>query len=71
MKNKKNKSESNLENIRELVNDCIFTNNIELIVELIHHLQTEYVEIAQVATLGEYQPEWTHHQTMTYITFET
>jgi hypothetical protein len=71
MKNKKNKSETNVEYIRELVNDCIFTNNIELIVELLHNLQVEYVEIAQVATLGEYKADWTHQQTINYITYET
>jgi len=63
--------EERLENIRELISDCIFTNNIEIIVQLVYRLELEYKDIAKLATMGEYTNEWTHIDTMNYITYET
>lgn len=65
-----NKEDNNLDDIRELVNDCIFTNNIEILVHLIHRLQHEYVEIARLATMDEYKKHWTHHEVLNHITYE-
>jgi hypothetical protein len=60
-----------IELIRDLILECISTNNLEVIVELIHKLEIEYNEIANLATLGEYDVSWGHLKTIDYITKET
>lgn len=63
--------EKRIESINNLVTDCIFSNNIEILCQLIFRLEKEYQEIAYVSTFGEYTTEWTHHKTLNYITYET
>ena len=48
----------NLDSLREVVNECISTNNIEFLIQLLHKLQTEYNEIAKLSTLGSYKESW-------------
>jgi hypothetical protein len=69
--NKKNKSESTREDIAKLVNECIVTNGEAVLAELIYRLEKEYVEIALLATMGEYKSSWTHVEVMNHITFHT
>lgn len=64
-------STNRLELIRDLVADCVISNNEEVLVQLIYTLETEYKEIAKLSTFGEYSDSWTHNQVMDYITFET
>jgi len=42
-----------------------------IIVQLIYRLETEYREIASLASLGEYQETWTHKKLLDYVTYET
>lgn len=60
-----------LELIRDLVADCLVSNNEEVIIQLIYTLETEYKEIAKLSTYGEYSDSWTHKQVLDYITYET
>jgi flagellar biosynthesis/type III secretory pathway ATPase len=60
----------NLDSLREVVNDCINTNNTEFLIQLLHRLQTEYNEIAKLSTLGNYREGWSHKKVLDYITKE-
>lgn len=60
----------NLDSLREVINECINTNNIEFLVQLLHNLQTEYNEIAELSTFGEYKKSWSHKKVLDYITKE-
>jgi hypothetical protein len=57
--------------IRDLISECLSTNNQEILVNLIYRLELEYNEIAKLATLGEYDVSWGHLKTIDYITKET
>jgi hypothetical protein len=57
--------------IRDLISECLSTNNQEILVNLIYRLELEYNEIANLATLGEYDISWGHLKTIDYITKET
>jgi hypothetical protein len=57
--------------IRDLISECLSTNNQEILVNLIYRLELEYNEIANLATLGEYNVSWGHLKTIDYITKET
>jgi hypothetical protein len=67
---KRRKKTDNIEAVRNLVNEAIQTNSIEFLVKLIHNLQKEYVELAELATLSSYQPTWSHKKLMDYVTKE-
>ena len=54
-----------------LVNDCIIAHQESIIVKLIAELERDYVELAKLATMGEYTEEWTHEQELNHITYET
>lgn len=71
MAKKKDKVEGTREDIYNLVNECILTHNEAILVELIYRLEKEYVDIAKLATMGEYKGGWTHEEVMNYITFNT
>jgi len=60
----------NVDSLREVVNDCINTNNIEFLIQLLHRLQTEYNEIAKLSTFGNYREGWSHKKVLDYITKE-
>ena len=65
-------NESNREKIlRELVTDCFVAHQPEIIIRLLIQLEDEYLEIAKLATMGEYKTTWTHKQVLDYITYET
>ncbi len=59
-----------LESIRQLLTDSMSSHNEEVIVNLIFQLEKEYVELAQLSTMGEYKRNWTHPQVLDYITKE-
>lgn len=60
----------NLDAVRDLVNESIRTNSIEFLVMLINNLQKEYVELAELATLSQYKPTWSHKKVLDYVTKE-
>jgi hypothetical protein len=71
MPRKKNKMASTREDIYNLVTECFLTHNEAILVELIYRLEKEYVDLAQLATMGEYKGGWTHEEVLNYITMNT
>lgn len=71
MARKKNKVESDRDELYNLVNECIISHNEALLVELIYRLEKEYVDIALLSTMGEYKGNWTHAELLNYITLNT
>ena len=65
------KKNNKLENIEQLVYDCISTNNEIILVELIERLQEEYIELAQLSSYGEYKTSWSHLDLLNYLTYNT
>ena len=59
------------EEIENLVNDCIISNNTIILTKLILQLEKDYKELAQLATFGKYEDNWTHIELLNYITEET
>jgi hypothetical protein len=57
--------------IETLVADCIIAHQEYILVKLISELETDYQELAKLATMGEYKKDWTHKKVLDYITFET
>ena len=60
-----------LDAIRKLVNDSIYSHNEEVIINLIFKLEKEYVELAELSTMGEYKRNWIHSQVLDFVTKET
>lgn len=54
----------------DLIEDCMHNNRIEFLAELIIRLESEYIEIARIATDDNYQSNWTHLQVLDYLTYE-
>lgn len=54
----------------DLIEDCMHNNRIEFLTELIIRLESEYIEIARIATDDNYQSNWTHLQVLDYLTYE-
>ena len=71
MDEKRNKSESSREDISELVHECVLTHNEIILIELIYRLEKEYVELSELATLGEYKRTWSHQDVLNYMTYHT
>lgn len=62
--------DENKENIRMLVEEAIKYHKIDFLVTLITKFQAEYIDIAKLATEGQYQISWTHKQVLDFITYE-
>ena len=60
----------NEEAIRSLIYDCVNSNNIEIMVQIIIQLKKDYQDLAKLATMGYYDGKQTHKEVMDYITFE-
>jgi len=65
------KSGSNINTIRDLVHECIDTHNEEVLVQLIYRLEKDYIEIAKLASMGDYNAGWTHKEILDYMTYFT
>lgn len=63
MKNRK-------EEIANLVTECFLVHQEAVLVNLILELELDYIELANLATMGEYKSSWTHKQVLDYITNE-
>lgn len=63
--------EERIKSVETLVTDCYIAHQETIIVKLIIQLEEEYREIAKLATMGEYKPNWTHKKVIDYITYET
>ena len=64
------KKTKDLESIRELVHESISTHNEEFLINLIYKLQTQYKELAELSTFGEFKNTWSHKKLLDYITKE-
>ena len=58
------------EALKALVEEAIRLHKIDFLVTLINKLQNEYIDIAKLATDGQYQISWTHKQVLDFITYE-
>jgi len=59
------------EEIEDLVNDCVISNNTVILTQLIIQLEKDYRELAKLTTLGKYEDSWTHIEVLNYVTEET
>jgi len=57
--------------IETLVLDCIVAHQETILVKLISELEANYIELAKLSSMGEYQSSWTHKQLLDFITYET
>lgn len=60
-----------IEEMLDLIEDCIKSNNLYLLSIILCDLKNEYVEIAELATDGHYWNDWTHKQVLDYITYNS
>lgn len=60
----------NLENIQELVNECVKTDKLDFLAKIIHNLQKNYEELALLSTDGNYSQKWSHKKVLDYVTYE-
>jgi len=58
------------ETIRSLIYDCVNSNNIEIIVQIVVHLKKDYQDLAKLATMGYYDGGQTHQEVLDYVTYE-
>ena len=54
----------------KIIEEAIKNNKIEFIANLIVTLQKDYIDLALLSTDGQYKENWTHTQTLDYITYE-
>jgi hypothetical protein len=59
-----------VDDILKIINECIRTNKLDFIANLIVTLQNDYTDLAKLTTDDNYQPNWTHKQTLDYLTYE-
>ena len=59
------------EEIEDLVNDCVISNNTVILTQLILQFEKDYKELAELTTFGMYKDDWTHTELLNYITEET
>lgn len=60
-----------LQEIIQLVDECIVQGKVEFIAKLIMKLQEDYVEVSTLSTDGNYNEQWTHQQVLDYLTYES
>lgn len=61
---------SNLDKIKDLVDECVKNQRLDFIANLIYVLQQNYQEIAKLATDGSYHEGWSHQQVIDFVTYE-
>ena len=66
-----NEEQKRRDQARQLIYECLTTHNEEVLVELICSLEEDYIDIARLSTYGEYNPTWTHQDTLNYLTYHT
>jgi hypothetical protein len=64
-----NMPEGNLKAMIDVVEDCVHKNKIELLAQILLQLQTEYREVCELSTDGDYQITWTHQEVLDYLTY--
>ena len=61
----------NIEDIKNLVNECIKNNKVEFLSNLIFVLQNNYKDLAILCTDGNYHEGWSHTKVLEYFTYES
>jgi hypothetical protein len=59
-----------VDDILKIIDECIKTHKLDFIANLIVTLQNDYKDLAELCTDGNYKLNWTHKQTLDYITYE-
>lgn len=59
-----------LDDIENLVNECIKNDKILFLSNLIYTLQQNYKDLAELCTEGEYHNGWSHSQVIDFVTYE-
>lgn len=62
--------ETTLEDIENLVEECLKTNRPMFLANLIFVLQRDYAELAKLSTDGNYHSGWSHQRVLDYVTYE-
>lgn len=63
-------SKKDVEEMMQLIQECIKNNNLVFVATLICKLQKDYEDLAKLSTDDHYLPTWTHKQVLDYITYE-
>tara|TARA_Y100000296_G_C5063638_1_gene201178 strand:+ start:382 stop:612 length:231 start_codon:yes stop_codon:yes gene_type:complete len=61
-------NQKELNQVAHLIQECIKKENVELIAKILIVMKTEYLELAYLATDGEYKEGWTHTDIMNFLT---
>ena len=64
-----NINDYNKETIYDLVASAIISHNEEYVASLMCKLFEQYIELASLATEGEYKKTWTHEQVLNFVTY--
>lgn len=64
-------NELELEDIKNLVDECIKNNKLDFLSNLVYTLQQNYKDLATLATDGNYHSGWNHTRVLDYLTYET
>ena len=54
--------------VLKMVEECIKKKEIKFLAKLILKLQKDYIEIAALASDGQYQETWSHKKLLDYLT---
>lgn len=60
-----------IEDIKNLVNECVKNNKIDFLCNLVYVLQNNYKDLAKLATDGSYHEGWSHSQVIDFLTYES
>jgi len=51
-----------------IIDECIKTDRLTFLANMILTLQKDYQEVASLSTDGEYRSNWSHKQVLDYLT---
>lgn len=60
-----------LQEVIQLIDECIVQNKAEFLAQLIVTLQENYIDVATLSTDGNYNEQWTHKEVLDYLTYES
>lgn len=63
-------NEVDIKYVRELVDECVKNDKLDFLSNIIHNLQRNYTELAELSTNGNYNSGWSHQKVLDFVTFE-